>query len=177
MRAPITSVEANRPPEAPQQPVPPLGAQERRESERLITDWEAETRRLGRALARMTLDTSAMTGPKWAHRFIIAVNPVVEDSSFLFYGAKLAFLMELAERPDHSALMIAQLPAQYVPVFTRGCIASTLSGLPVRMQGTAEGQDGRRELYRAAFIRISLETNRQQHFALGAFYCRLADRT
>jgi hypothetical protein len=43
-------------------------------------------------------------------------------------------------------------------VFTRGCIASSLSGAPIRMQGTADREDGRRELYRAAFIRVSLES-------------------
>src|SRR5262249_54608302 len=43
-----------------------------------------ETRRLGNVLALMTLDRSAMRGPKWAHRFIIAVNPVVEASPLLF---------------------------------------------------------------------------------------------
>jgi hypothetical protein len=62
-------------------------ARERRESEQLITDWEQETRRLGDALALMTLDISVMSGPKWAHRFVMAVRPVVEDPSLLFYGA------------------------------------------------------------------------------------------
>jgi hypothetical protein len=177
MPSPATPVEANELTEAPAECAPTLGARERRESERLIADWGQETRRLGRELALITLDASAMTGPKWAHRFIIAVNPVVEDSSLLFYGAKFAVLMELLETPDHSASMTAQLPARYIPVFARGCIASTLSGLPVRMRGTADRDDGRRELYRAAFIRVSLEANRQQHFALGAFNCRVAERT
>jgi hypothetical protein len=56
-------------------------ARERRESEIVITDWEEEARRLGRALALMTLDLSAMTGPKWAHRFVISVGPVAEAGS------------------------------------------------------------------------------------------------
>ena len=56
---------------------------ERRVTEQLISDWQEETRRLGHALAFMTLNTSAMTGPKWAHRFIIGVNPTVEHSSLL----------------------------------------------------------------------------------------------
>jgi hypothetical protein len=42
----------------------------------------------------MTLDVSAMSGPKWGHRFVIAVRPIVEDSSLLFYGARLASLWE-----------------------------------------------------------------------------------
>ena len=68
---------------------------ERRVTEQLISDWQEETRRLGHALAFMTLNTSAMTGPKWAHRFIIAVNPMVEHSSLLFYGAGFASLLGL----------------------------------------------------------------------------------
>ena len=53
-------------------------APERRVSEQLITEWEQERRRLRHALALMTLDVSAITGPKWAYRFIIAICPVVE---------------------------------------------------------------------------------------------------
>ena len=153
-----------------------LTARERRESERLVTDWEQETRRLGNALALMTLDVSAMSGPKWAHRFVVAVRPVVEDSSLLFYGARLASLWELPERPDHSVSMTAQLPMRYVPVFTKCCIASTLSSVAGRIQGAVEREDGGQELYRAAFIRLSLDANRVQHFVLGAFNCRVAER-
>src|SRR5712671_7640060 len=90
-------IEPDRLPDAPHEKTP-IAARERRETERLITDWERETRQLGYALALMTLDVSAMTGPKWAHRFIIAVGrPVVEDSSFLFYGARFAALLDLPE--------------------------------------------------------------------------------
>jgi hypothetical protein len=38
----------------------PMAAQERREAERAITDWEEERRRLGRELALMTLNASEM---------------------------------------------------------------------------------------------------------------------
>ena len=40
-------------------------------TEQLISDWQEETRRLGHALAFMTLDNSAMTGPKCAHRMTL----------------------------------------------------------------------------------------------------------
>jgi hypothetical protein len=110
--------------------------QERSVSEQLISDWKEETYRLGHALALMTLDTSVMTGPKWAHRFIIAVNRTVEHSSLLFYGAGFASLLGLPAEPNKSVPISAQLPARYLPVFARGCIASSLSGTPVRMQGT-----------------------------------------
>ena len=76
----------------------PIAGLERREAERAITEWEEERRRLGRELALMTLNTSDMMGKKWSHRFIIAVGPTVEYSSFLFYGAKFAALMGLPDK-------------------------------------------------------------------------------
>ena len=149
---------------------------ERRVTEQLIIDWQEETRRLGHALAFMTLDASAMTGPKWAHRFIIAVNPVVEHSSLLFYGAGFASLLGLPPEPDKSVPIPAQLPARYVRVFTHGCIASSLSGAPIRMQGAVERDDGRQERYRAAFIRLKLGASLHHPVALGAFNCRVVAR-
>jgi hypothetical protein len=175
MPSSATPVEGNRLPAAPDGRVPTLGTRERRETERLIADWEAETRRLGRELALMTLDASAMTGSKWAHRFIIAISPIIEDSSFLFYGAGFAALLALPERPDQSAPMVAQLPGRHVPVFTRGCIAATLRSLPVRMEGTVLREDCRQEFYRAAFIAVGSEPHRQQRLVFGAFNCRPAE--
>jgi hypothetical protein len=151
-------------------------AQERRVTEQLITDWEQETRRLRDVVALMMLDSSTMTGPKWAHRFIMAISrPVVENSSLFFYGPVLAALLELPNTPEHSVPMLAQLPARFVPVFTKGCIASALSSVPVRMHGTIDRDDGGQELYRAVFIRLSLDGNYRQHFALGAFNCRVSN--
>ena len=121
MPAAKTPAEADKLPGSPLDSAP-KAARERRESERLITDWEQETTQLGRSLALMTLDVSAMPSEKWANRFIIALPPVVEDCVLLFYGAKFAALMQLPEKPDHSVPMAEQLPARYVPVFTKGCI-------------------------------------------------------
>ena len=145
---------------------------ERRVTEQLISDWQDETRRLGHALAFMTIDTSAMAGPKWAHRFIIAVNPVVEHSSLLFYGAGFASLLGLPPEPAKSVPISAQLPARYVPVFTSGCIAASLSVVPIRRQGAVERDDGRAELYRAAFVRLRVDASLRHPLALGAFNCR-----
>jgi hypothetical protein len=149
---------------------------ERRVSEQLITDWDAECRRLGHALAFMTFDAAAMTGPKWAHRFIIAVSPVVEHSSLLFYGPCFASLLELPAEIDKSVPISAQLPARYMSVFTRGCVAASLSGTPIRIQGEVERDDGMQELYRAAFIRLSVDASVRQPFVLGAFNCRVIER-
>ncbi len=79
-------------------------ARERREAERVITDWEDETRRLSHVLALLTLNTSEMTTEKWACRFIVALRPAVEDCTFLFYGAKFAALLELPETANRSSL-------------------------------------------------------------------------
>jgi len=153
----------------------PIAVTERREAERAITDWEEERRRLGRELALMTLNASEMVSEKWSHRFIIAVDPTVEYCSLLFYGAKFAALMGLPEKPDHSIPMVEQLPSRYVPVFTKGCIDATLLAAPVRIQGAVDREDGRQELYRAAFIPLAVAPNRQQRLAFGAFNCRVVE--
>jgi hypothetical protein len=150
-------------------------AAERRESEKVITDWEEETQRLGRALALMKLDFSAMTGPNWAHRFIISVGRVAEDCVLLFYGARFGALMELPANPEYSVPMMAHLPARYVPVFAKGCMDAMLQGVPVRIQGAVDREDGQQELYRAAFVRLSIDAKRLQRVALGAFNCRVTE--
>ena len=174
MPAAKTPAEADKLPGSPHDSAP-KAARERRESERLITDWEQETTQLGRALALMTLDVSAMPSEKWAHRFIISLRPVVEDCVLLFYGAKFAALMDLPAKPDHSIPMVEQLPARYVPVFTKGCIDAALRSVPVRLQGAADREDGRQELYRVAFIAFTAEPLRQRRLAFGAFNCRVAE--
>lgn len=173
MPAPDVLIKPNEQPEAPHETAPKGVARERRESERVIAEWEMETERLRRALALLTLDTSAMTGEKWAHRFVIALRPVIEDCTLLFYGAKFATLLELPETPDHSVPIVKQLPARYMPVFRRGCIDATLFGVPIRMHGAVERDDGRSELFRAAFIALKPEPSRRQRLAFGAFNCRV----
>ena len=161
--------------ESPDDPTP-SAAPERRESEKVITDWEEETRRLGRALALMELDFSSMSGPRWAHRFIISVGRVAEDCVLLFYGAKFGALMGLPANPEYSVPMMAHLPARYVPVFAKGCMDAMLRGGPVRIQGAVDREDGQQDLYRAAFVRLSIDAKRLQRLALGAFNCRVTER-
>ena len=148
----------------------------RRESEKVIIDWEHETRRLGRALALIELDYSVMTGPRWAHRFIISVGRVADDFVLLFYGARFGALMGLPTNPEYSVPMMAHLPARYVPVFAKGCIDAMLQGGPVRIQGAVDREDGQQELYRAAFVRLTIDAKRLQRLALGAFNCRVTEQ-
>jgi hypothetical protein len=170
--SPVGAVEHFESPDDPTSSAAP----ERRESERVITDWEEETRRLGRALALMELDFSAMSGPRWGHRFIISVGRVAEDCVLLFCGAKFGALMGLPTNPEYSVPMMAHLPARYVPVFAKGCMDAMLQGGPVRIQGAVDREDGQQELYRAAFVRLSIDAKRLQRLALGAFNCRVTER-
>jgi hypothetical protein len=114
MPAPIVPLDAKEAPEAPDEMVPKAAGRERREAERVITDWEDETRRLSHVLALLTLKTSEMTTEKWANRFIVALRPAIEDCTFLFYGATFAALLELPEKATPSVPMVEQLPARYV---------------------------------------------------------------
>ena len=173
MPAPHVPVGAAKRLETPYESAP-SAARERRESERVITDWEDETRRLSHVLTLLTLNTSEMTTEKWAYRFIVGICPAIEDCTWLFYGERFAALMELPEKANPSIPMIEQLPARYVPVFTRGCIDATSHGVSVRLRGAVHREDSCQELYRAAFIHSSLDGYRLRHFVLGAFNCRVA---
>jgi hypothetical protein len=90
----ISPVKVDEPPESSNIILPGM-APERRESERAIRDWAEETRRQGRDLTLMTLDVSEMTSEAWAYRFIIAVDPVAERCTLLFYGGKRPVLAEI----------------------------------------------------------------------------------
>jgi hypothetical protein len=170
----VTSAPTSQQPEPAEETAPNVG-RERREAERAIVDWEQETRRLGRALAWMTLNASEMTSEKWSHRFIMAMGPAIKGCAFLFYGAKFGALMGLPEKADYSVPMVEQLPARYLPVFTKGSMDATLQGIPIRMQGAVDREDGRKELYRTVFIPLSVKPNDQQRLAFGAFNYRVAD--
>ena len=84
--------------------------------------------------------------------------------------------MELPASPEYSVPMMAHLPARYVPVFAKGCMDAMLQGGPVRIQGAVDREDGQQELYRAAFIRLSVDAKRLQRLALGAFNCQVTER-
>jgi hypothetical protein len=156
--------------------LPSKMARERRELERAIAGWEDETRRLGHEPTLMTLDPAAMVSESWSHRFIIAVEPVVENWGFLFYGNQFSALLDLPVKAVQSAPLIQQLSARFVPVFTKGCTDATALGVPVRMQGAVERGDGRRELYRAAFICFRVSPNGLLPLVFGAFNCRVTDQ-
>jgi len=69
--------------------------------------------------------------------------------------------------------IVKQLPERFSDVFVRGCGNSHLHAAPVRMEGEVERDDGRRELYRAAFIPIARNENSPTRLAFGAFSSRI----
>ena len=92
MPAPTSPLEAK---EAPDETVLKAAGRERREAERLIADWEDETRRLSHVLALLTLNTVEMATEKWACRFIVALRPAVEDCTLLFSSEKHILIYSL----------------------------------------------------------------------------------
>jgi hypothetical protein len=147
----------------------PLSGRERRESERAIAYWERKMDALGGHATVAALDLAEMQSPEWSHRFVIAVDPVVENSALLLYGADFARLLNLPAKRAPQVPMVRQLPRHYSDVFKRGCGDANSQRVPIRIAGEVEREDGRRELYRAAFIPIGVKENSLTHLAFGAF--------
>ena len=174
---------------------------ERREAERVISYWEKKTTRLGNVAILGALDLARMRSPDWSHRFVIAVDPQPENSMLLYYGADVARLLELPggrtphvpinrqlrsrlpgifathtdrlRRDADGAPIVKQLPRRFSDVFARGCGDSHRHDAPLRLEGEITRDDGRRELYRAAFIPVTARHSPRSRLALGAFSSRI----
>ncbi|GEM_PF-1905510 len=152
-----------------------LQGRERRESERAIRYWENKLAQLGGNATVGALDLAEMQSAEWSHRFVIAVDPVVENSALLLYGADFARLLDLPSKRAPHVPMVRQLPKCYSEVFKRGCGDADIRRMPVRIEGEIERADGRRELYRAAFIPVGVKENSITHLAFGAFNSCIAE--
>jgi hypothetical protein len=154
---------------------PTLAESERRESERVIRYWEQKVEKLGRGATVAALDLGEINSPDWSHRFVIAVDPVVENSSLLLYGAEFAKLLDLPPKGTPHVPMVRQLPPHLSRVFMQGCGDAHQLREAVRMEGEVERADGKTELYRAAFIPVGVKENSLTHLAFGAFNSRVVD--
>ena len=152
------------------------GGHERRESERAIRYWEEKVEKLGRQATVAALDLAKMNTADWAHRFVIAIDPVVENSSLLLYGSDFAKLLDLPAKGAPHVPMVRQLPRHLSNVFMQGCGNAHSTRQAVRMQGEIARPDGRRELYRAAFIPVGVKENSLTHLAFGAFNSFVAEQ-
>jgi hypothetical protein len=147
--------------------VPP--GHERRESERAIAYWRRKTAELGETPTIASLDLGEIHSEGWSHRFVIAVDPVVENSALLMYGTNFARLLELPEKGLPHIPMVRQLPKRFSEMFVRGCGDAHERRTPIRVEGEVPRNDGKRELFRAAFIPVGVKPNSLTHLAFGAF--------
>jgi hypothetical protein len=146
-----------------------LTGRERRESERAIAYWERKTAELGATPTVSSLDLGDIHSQHWSHRFVIAVDPVVENSALLMYGSNFARLLDLPDKGTPHIPMVRQLPKRFSKIFVRGCGNAHEQKTPIRIEGEVERADGKRELYRAAFIPVGVKPNSLTHLAFGAF--------
>jgi hypothetical protein len=166
---PLTGLRQNGPAEPVQ-----LTGRERRESERAIAYWEKKVVQLGGNATVAALDLGEIQSPDWSHRFVIAVDPVVENSALLLYGHDFGRLLGLPERRVPHVPMVRQLPKRFSDLFMRGCTNAERERIPVRLEGEVARADGKRELYRAAFIPVGVKEHSITHLAFGAFNSCLA---
>jgi hypothetical protein len=150
-------------------PPPAASGRERRESERAIAYWERKTAQLGSEPTVAALDLDAIGSESWAHRFVIAVDPIVENSALLMYGPKFASLLDLPSKTTPHLPMVQQLPARFTSLFMQGCGEAHMQRTPIRLEGEIPLEDGRRECYRAAFIPVGVKPDSLTHLAFGAF--------
>jgi hypothetical protein len=148
---------------------------DRREADRVIAYWEEKLNELGGEATVAALDLGRINSQEWAHRFLIAVDRVIERSSLLLYGCKFAQLVQLPQRPRPDRPMLRQLPARYGEVFLDGCAKAQEEMAPVRAEGEVERHDGRIELYRAGFIPVAVKPRALTWFAFGAVNSRVVE--
>jgi hypothetical protein len=129
----------------------------------------AKAARIGTEPTLRTLDLGAIHSTDWAHRFVIAVDPDIADSSLLMYGANFAKLVNLPPKSAPHVPLCSQLPPRLSVVFVRGCDQAQTKQAPVRLEGEIALPDGGRQLYRAAFIPIPLSSRWRTPFTFGAF--------
>ena len=134
-----------------------------------------EGRDAGKNPTVAALDLAEINSADWSHRFIIAVDPLVENSSLLLYGADFARLLNLPPKGAPHVPMVRQLPRYLSRVFMQGCGDAHHMREPIRVEGEVKREDGRRELYRAAFIPVGVKENSLTHLALGAFNSRVLE--
>src|SRR6202000_3253428 len=132
---------------------PVLTGRERRESERAIRYWEKKLEKLGRSATVAALDLAEITSADWLHRFVIAVDPVVENSSLLLYGSDFAKLLDLPQKGTPHVPMVRQLPRHLSNVFMQGCGDAHSTRRAIRLEGEVERPAGKLELYGAACMR------------------------
>jgi hypothetical protein len=149
---------------------------ERREGERLIAYWQGKLEELGGGLTLAGLDLSRMASQDWSNRFVIAIDPMVDRSSFMLYGDKIASLLDLPAQVQPSLPLVRQISPRYIGLFIDGCVKAQMAMAPVRLENEAPMSNHRVEQYRAVFIPIGSNPNTLMPFAFGALNSRIVER-
>jgi hypothetical protein len=171
MRAPPRPSQSA-PPPAPG----PATGRDRREGERLVAYWDSKLEEFGEGITIASLDVTAInTLRDWSNRFLISVDPFIERSMLIMYGAKFADLLRLPDKPRTDQPLLRQLPQRYGEVFIEGCTRAQQEWAPVRLEGDIPRDDGRIEQYRVVFIPVGVRPNALTCFAFGAFSSRIVD--
>jgi len=150
------------------------GGRARRQSELALAAWEQKFANLGRSPTLAELFAEIDT-EEWSYGFVLAVDPQIDASSLLDYGANFARLLELPPKPRPFVRITRQLPTRYADIFLRGCTAADKKSAPVHAEGEVTREDGRRELYRAVFIPVQPDPDIQTRFAFGRFNSRVVE--
>jgi hypothetical protein len=139
----------------------------------VILYWGRKLAELGPDATVGALDLAQIDSEEWAHRFLIAVDHVIERSSLLLYGSRFAQLLQLPSIPRPDRPILRQLPPRYAEVFLGGCADARAQMAPMRVAGEIAGRDGLIEQYRAAFIPVTVKPRALTSLAFGAFNSRV----
>jgi hypothetical protein len=162
--------------------VEPTG-RERREAQRLMAYWE-NLKEQG-VVTIAGLDLSRTDSREWFNRFLISVDPKVEDSVLLLYGPKFAQLLGLPVQPEPGRPIWRQFQESHVDLFLRrrhldlclsGCDEVQRKRAPVPLEGEIKLAGGQIEQYRAMFIPVGVKPNPLTCFALGSFNSRVVEQ-
>lgn len=146
---------------------------DRREGERVMAYWDAKLRQFGGNPTVAALDLTRIDSAEWTNRFLIAVDPVVERSSLVMYGAGFAKLLALPQQCRTHLPLMRQLPHRYTDIFLKGCAEAQKTSEPVRLEGEVDRYDNGIEQYRVVFIPVGVKPKGLTCFAFGSFSNRL----
>jgi hypothetical protein len=154
----------------------PRLAGELRDTELAISFWRRKASEFGALPPPTAFDFSQMTCGAWSHRFVICVDAVGGELTFLVYGSSFAKLLELSAEPISGIPINRQLLGQYLPVFTQGCGDAIAQAGPVQLSGVVVDY-GQIELYRAAFMPLAMTPNSSMQLVFGTFNRRIGPKT
>jgi hypothetical protein len=156
-------------------PINPVVTGELRDAELAMTLWYQKASQFTGLPPLSAFDFSRMISGTWSHRFVIGVDAVVGELTFLIYGSRFAQLLELPKEPITDIPISRQIPARYLPLFTDGCRDAVAQAAPVQSSGAVVNY-GQIELYRTAFMPLAMGPNSSLQPVFGTFNHRIGPK-